>query len=143
MRSYYERSNEMPKRKQGKSTDNTADLFTRLREPAYLLDQRFYDLTRENKNLLVPWFLMSCYAYYHRDVSILADATFDQICVQLERHWDDIRHYHKHLIITSGSSIKATAFQLRDDQYPQIVKAAMIRLICITHESNNKESTHV
>lgn len=119
----------MPKRKREKSPNNTADLFAHWDEPTHLLDQKCYDLIQQNKNMLIPWFLMSCYAYYHRNVSILSDALFDQICTQLEVNWEDIQHRHKSLIIRTGSSIKATAFQLREEDYPQIVKYATLQLI--------------
>ena len=55
----------------------------------------------------VPWYLIASYGYYHLDISLLSDTLFDQICVTLNRCWDEIKHSHKHIInrddLTAGS----------------------------------------
>tara|TARA_A100001515_G_scaffold113859_1_gene95205 strand:+ start:2708 stop:3019 length:312 start_codon:yes stop_codon:yes gene_type:complete len=67
-----------------------------------------------NKDMLVPWFLMASYAYYELGIHIMPDAEFDRIAIELNNHWDDVDHMHKHLITkemlatSSGYSIEYT-----------------------------------
>lgn len=82
---------------------------------------------RKSKSLMVPWYLMASYLYYCRDVSLLSDALYDKMCADMIEAWPEIAHPHKHLI--DLEALKAgTGFQLREDDYPQIVKCAAARL---------------
>ena len=58
----------------------------------------YIDTTDRNPNMLVPWYLMAAYAYYVEDDPILEDAAFDRMCRRMLDNWDQISHYHKHLI---------------------------------------------
>lgn len=69
------------------------------------------------KDLLVPWYLISCYAYYHLGTAILSDAFFDSMALQLYESYDALDHPHKNLI--DRDSILVSGAFLR---YPTIAK---------------------
>ena len=60
-----------------------------------LLDKECQDTCDNNINMLVPWYLMSAYAYYKEDDPILSDAVFDRMAKRIYQHWDEIDHFHK------------------------------------------------
>ena len=74
-----------------------------------------------NKNLLVPYYLMSSYLYYKEDKAVLLDSEFDLVCQRLLDEWDNIVHWHKELInkddLTSGTGYAIS-------EYPKRVKFA-------------------
>jgi len=51
-----------------------------------------------NPNMLIPWFLMSVFAYEELDDPFLTDGCYDWCCRELDARWDAIEHQHKHLI---------------------------------------------
>ena len=51
-----------------------------------------------NKNMLVPYYLMSSYLYYVEDKQVLSDHDYDNITKRLLNEWNEVKHYHKHLI---------------------------------------------
>jgi len=55
-------------------------------------------LTGANPNLLVPHYLMACFAYYVEDSPVISDALFDEMSKELLAKWDSIEHWHKDLI---------------------------------------------
>ena len=55
-------------------------------------------MLNDNPNMLVPYYLMSCYLYYECDKNVLSDTQFDTLCKRLLDNWDSINHIHKHLI---------------------------------------------
>lgn len=61
-------------------------------------DTKCKELIDKNKNLLVPWYLMAAFMYETEDDPIISDHVWDEICVRLMNEWDDIEHFHKHLI---------------------------------------------
>ncbi len=63
-----------------------------------MLDQRAAELFANNINMMVPWYLMASYAYYKQDKPILTDSFFDEMAKTMLACWDDIEHFHKHLI---------------------------------------------
>lgn len=75
---------------------------------------------KENKNMLVPYYLMASYAYYKEDDPLFTDALFDDMSKQMLNEWDDIEHFHKHLInkddLAAGSYL---------GEYPSIVEGAV------------------
>jgi NAD-dependent DNA ligase len=79
---------------------------------------------------LVPIYLMSSYLYYELDKNVLDDHQFDQICRRLYREFDNITHYHKHLL-DKDSLGASTGYQLK---YPTIVKHAAM----LWYNENNK-----
>lgn len=66
---------------------------------------------------LVPLYLMSCYLYYKRDVSIISDSKFDRLCQKLYENFDKLQHPHKWLL--SKESLKAgTGYEFDWDNPP-------------------------
>jgi hypothetical protein len=81
-----------------------------------------------NPNLLVPWYLMASYLYYHEDESLLSDPLYDEICARLKANWKTIKHRHKRLI--DFKSLGAgTGYTLPRHKYPTIVRSAAWRLL--------------
>lgn len=74
-------------------------------------------------NVIVSWWLMASYLYYQRDISLLTDAYYDELCVELNARWASIRHQHKHLI-DRAALVAGTGFYIGEDQYPQRVIGA-------------------
>lgn len=63
-----------------------------------MLDDYAAEIFADNINMMVPWYLMASYAYYKQDEPILSDAFFDAMGKTMLERWDDIDHFHKHLI---------------------------------------------
>lgn len=74
-------------------------------------------------NLLVPWYLMASFLYYHHDLSILTDSQFDRICVRLLSRWRVITHRHKHLI-DKESLAAGTGYDIRVERLPLICQSS-------------------
>ena len=74
-----------------------------------------------DKNLLVPYYLISCYLYYKEDKAVLLDSEFDLVCQRLLDEWDDIVHWHKELI-NKDDLIAGTGYAIKN--YPDRVKYA-------------------
>ena len=47
---------------------------------------------------LIPYYLMSCYLYYHKNDSVLNDMEYNKICDRLIDNLDNLEHQHKHLV---------------------------------------------
>ena len=62
------------------------------------LDNYATQIFDDNKNMMVPWYLMASYAYYKEDDPIFSDAFFDNMGKTMLERWDDITHYHKEYI---------------------------------------------
>lgn len=63
-----------------------------------MLDNYAAKLFASNINMMVPWYLMASYAYYKEDDAILSDGFFDELGKTMLAVWDDVEHFHKHLI---------------------------------------------
>ena len=59
------------------------------------LDFECMRLIESNINMAIPWYLMSCYAYYEEDDPILTDSKFDKLSKIIVDKWDKIQHNHK------------------------------------------------
>ena len=79
-------------------------------------------ISRLPNNLLVPYYLMSSYLYYHQASSPMVDEAFDLICARLLHQWETITHPHKALI--SRDDLIAGSCFLRAEQFPMIVRIA-------------------
>ena len=79
-------------------------------------------MLNDNLNMLVPYYLMSCYLYYECNKNVLSDTQFDTLCKRLLDNWDSINHVHKHLIdkdaLQCGSGY--------DIQYTNLIKRSAI-----------------
>jgi hypothetical protein len=56
------------------------------------------DITESNHNMLIPWYIMSAYAYYVEDDPIISDGMFDRICQRLLEDYVNVEHIHKKYI---------------------------------------------
>jgi hypothetical protein len=63
-----------------------------------MLDDHASKIFAKNINMMVPWYLMASYAYYVQDDAIFSDGFFDEMGKTMLAVWDDIEHFHKHLI---------------------------------------------
>lgn len=73
-----------------------------------------------NPNMLVPLYLMMCYAYYVEDNPIVSDGFFDKFAKKLLKEYDGITHHHKYLI--DKDDLEAGSFL---GSYPLIVEGAL------------------
>lgn len=74
----------------------------------------------DNPNMLVPYYLMLSFAYYKQDDPIVSDAFYDKLARKLLKEYDNIEHYHKHLI--SKDDLQAGSFL---GEYPSIVEGGL------------------
>ena len=85
----------------------------------------------QDHQLLIPWFLMACYAYYELGKPIMTDVKFDKLLRLLHTHWDTVVHPHKELInlpmLEAG-----TGFDL---EYTNMIRYATMDLIKEQDES--------
>lgn len=86
-------------------------------------DKDCLDLIDDNVNLIVPWYLMSAYAYYEEDNPILSDHIFDRLAKKMLKEYDAIEHMHKDHItkddLTAGTFL---------GEYPSRIKGALSAL---------------
>ena len=61
----------------------------------------------QNENMLIPYYLMFSYLYYEKNISLIEDTEFDQMCKTLLKKLDGLTHMHKHLVkkenLTAGT----------------------------------------
>lgn len=91
-------------------------------------DQQCRALTQRNRNLLVPWYLMTSYLYYVKDKSVVSDRTYDDLCKRLLAEWNWIEHRHKDLIDREALAA-GTGYYIKESDYPLIVKSAAERML--------------
>lgn len=84
-----------------------------------------WELVRGNKNLSIPWYLMTSYLYYEMDRAIIPDSDYDELCKFIQSNWDDIQHFHKHLVDPEYLNA-GTGFAL---QYNSRIAGAAIMLL--------------
>lgn len=77
-----------------------------------------------NPNMLVPYYLMCSYAYYQLDDPIVSDAFYDKLAKKLLKEYDNVEHYHKHLI--DKDALEAGSFV---GQYPSIIRGALFSFL--------------
>lgn len=87
------------------------------------LDKMCMDVTDDNVNMYVPWYLMAAYSYYVEDDPILSDSRFDRMARTMLERWDEIEHHHKHLI--TEKDLEAGTYL---GEYPSRVKCAVQQL---------------
>lgn len=83
-------------------------------------------LIEQNPNLLIPHYLIHSYLYYVHDKAIITDAYYDELCKELDRRWDTVVHFHKHLV-DREALVAGTGFYLQFS-YPERVKWAAAHL---------------
>jgi hypothetical protein len=77
--------------------------------------------------MLVPWYLITAYAYYILDESLIQDYEFDSMAKELLEKYDSIEHKHKSLI--SKEDLAAGTLLLAEEDYPLIVKDVANELV--------------
>ena len=82
------------------------------------------EICDDNTNMSIPWYLMAAYAYYELDDSFLSDGMFDSMAKEMHAKWDDIEHFHKHLL-TRMDLLAGTYL----GKYPERVKDATKHLL--------------
>lgn len=76
---------------------------------------------------LVPLYLIHSYLYYVHDTAVIPDAEYDRICKELLDRWNEAQA-HPHAAYLDRSSLEAgTAFHIKADDYPMIVRCAAAR----------------
>ena len=91
-----------------------------------------------DKNLLVPYYLMSSYLYYKEDKAVLLDSEFDLVCQRLLDEWDNIVHWHKGLI-NKDDLLAGTGYAI--SEYPNRVKYAALSFYSKYGRNNIKAVT--
>ena len=79
-----------------------------------------------SRNMLVPWYLIACWAYFVGDHPLLTDARFDRLCRELDGEWETIEHRHKHLV--DRAWLQAGTCGLAREAYPCSVRGAATHL---------------
>lgn len=84
------------------------------------LDKDCFDSVDMNANMMIPWYLMACYAYYEEDDPILTDAGFDRLCKKMIEKFDEIEHMHKGYVTEDNLSAGTYI-----GEYPSRIKGAV------------------
>jgi hypothetical protein len=79
-------------------------------------------------NGAVPWVLMAAFLYYHRDLTILTDETYDKLTQLIRERWGEVKHPHAHLLASMVRGETSSLYDLRERDYPTITKSAALRL---------------
>jgi|SaaInlStandDraft_1057018.scaffolds.fasta_scaffold78736_2 hypothetical protein len=87
------------------------------------VDLTCLEIIDENPNMMIPWYLLSAYAYYEEDDPILSDRMFDRLSQDILKRWDTIDHYHKEFL-TKGD-LEAGTFM---GKYPSRIQGALLQL---------------
>ena len=78
----------------------------------------------KNPNMLVPYYLMFSYLYYEKNITLIDDTEFDQMCKTLLDKYDELKHMHKHLVkkesLTAGTGY--------DIKYTERIKMSAMEL---------------
>ena len=61
-------------------------------------DKKCKEITGNNPNMMIPWYIMASHAYYTMDDPILTDGLYDELAQAMLKTWDTLEHMHKHLI---------------------------------------------
>ena len=78
-------------------------------------------------NQLISYFLMAGYLWHIENLPLLTDDSWDELCEAIHKNWEQITHKHREYI--DKDFLKAhTAFYIRAEQYPEIVKRAALQL---------------
>ena len=85
-----------------------------------MIDKIMQEVTDENPNMMIPWYLMTSYAYYVEDNPLVSDGAFDRLARKLIKEWDKVEHFHKDHI--KVDDLKAGTFL---GEYPSRVPDAV------------------
>ena len=92
-----------------------------MRGTSLYVGHRIWD---KNPNMLIPYYLMLSYLYYEKDITLIDDEEFDQMCKTLLEKYDEVEHMHKHLVkkenLTAGTGY--------DIKYTERIKMSAMEL---------------
>jgi len=91
-----------------------------------MLTVKNFEITKTNKNMLVPWYLITAYAYYILDESLIEDHEFDTMAKELLANYDSVEHRHKHLL--TKENLEAGTLLLAEENYLAIVVDVAVTL---------------
>ena len=78
-----------------------------------------------NPNMLIPYYLMFSYLYYEKNINLIEDTEFDQLCKTLLEKLDGLTHMHKQLVkkesLTAGTGY--------DIVYTNMIKGSAMLLL--------------
>lgn len=94
------------------------------------LDKKAKNLLEGNPNMMVPWFLMASYLYYHENESMFSDGYYDTLSKELLLKWDQVEHSHKHLIEVDDL-MAGSLYKLKEKDYPSMCKGAAHHLMAV------------
>ena len=98
------------------------------------------DCVKKSPSSSVAWFLMTSFAYYHYDISILTDEVFDKMCKYMLDNYELISHPHKYLV-TKDMLGAGSGYNLTWSDYPQIVRVSTHRFINEIQDYNQEQYT--
>tara|TARA_Y100001972_G_C7436334_1_gene224275 strand:+ start:60 stop:353 length:294 start_codon:yes stop_codon:yes gene_type:complete len=78
----------------------------------------------KNPNMLIPYYLMFSYLYYEKNISLIDDGEFDQMCKTLYDKYDELEHMHKHLV-SKDDLTAGTGYGIK---YTEIIKNSAMTL---------------
>lgn len=89
-------------------------------------ESRAIGVVEANENMLVPWILMTAYAYYELNTNLVSDHTYDKWCRLAHYRWRFLHHRHKELI-TRGKTTCMVLIKRKD--YPSICRHAATAMV--------------
>jgi hypothetical protein len=92
------------------------------------LDKKAQEFIAVKPNLMVPWFLMASYLYYHENESMFSDEYYDALSKELLLKWDQVEHSHKHLIDVDDL-MAGSMYRLKELDYPSMCRASALFLM--------------
>lgn len=75
----------------------------------------------------IQWYLVLSYLYYNKDISLVDDCVYDDLCKYIYDNWDTIEHQHKYILDRESIGRAGTGFYIT--KYPQRVIGAALNLI--------------
>ena len=85
-------------------------------------DKHVAEVTSDNPNMLVPWYIITALAYYDDDDPIVSDHVFDKMAKDLLSEWDTVEHRHKDFITLD--MLRAGTF-FHDGNLPGIIRGSL------------------
>ena len=67
---------------------------------------------------------MFSFLYYEKDINLIEDTEFDQMCKTLLDKYDDLEHMHKHLV-SKGDLTAGTGYGIK---YTEMIKQSAMKL---------------
>jgi hypothetical protein len=92
------------------------------------LDKKAQEFIAVKPNLMIPWFLMASYLYYHENESMFSDEYYDALSKELLLKWDQVEHIHKYLIEVDDL-MAGSMYRLKKLDYPSMCRAGGLFLI--------------